>query len=147
LLKRYFHKNFWGPVKVFLKKGLTPKKLALTLALGIIIGLFPIVGTTTILCFIVAVLLRLNIAVIQLVNYFVYPLQLILFIPMIKLGSYFFSESQIPDLSFFLEHKWIAIKIFWVNVLFGVGVWIILAIPLFFIIYYLAYKAFKKELA
>ena len=33
-----------------LRQGITPQKIALTIALGFILGLFPILGTTTALC-------------------------------------------------------------------------------------------------
>ena len=46
-----------------LRQGLTPHKLAMTCALGVVVGIFPVFGTTTILCFAVAIAFRLNIPV------------------------------------------------------------------------------------
>jgi len=145
LIKGYFLKKLWNPLKEFLNQGLSPKKLAFTLALGIVLGLFPVVGTTTILCFIAAIVFRLNIGVIQLVNYFVYPLQLFIFIPTIQLGSYIFNLESIPDLDFFMANILLSLKIFWINVVSGIAIWFLLAIPVFFIVYYLAAKALGKE--
>ena len=65
-----------------LRQGITPQKIALTIAIGITLGLFPILGSTTLLCFLAGVLLGLNQPIIQGVNYLVYPLQVA--------GIYFF---------------------------------------------------------
>ena len=59
-----------------LRQGITPEKIALTIALAAGIGVFPLLGTTTVLCFAIGVPLRLNQALMQLVNYLVYPLQI-----------------------------------------------------------------------
>lgn len=70
-----------------LRQGVTPEKLALSIALGIVVGVFPLLGTTTLLCAGVAVVLRLNLPAIQLVNYLIYPVQLMLLLPFLQAGS------------------------------------------------------------
>jgi uncharacterized protein (DUF2062 family) len=59
-----------------LRQGVTADKIALTLAIGLIFGLFPIFGTTTALCVMAALWLKLNQPLMQLVNWFAAPLQL-----------------------------------------------------------------------
>lgn len=59
-----------------LRQGVTADKIALTLAIGLILGLFPIFGTTSALCVLTALWLKLNQPIIQLVNWFAAPLQL-----------------------------------------------------------------------
>jgi len=59
-----------------LRQGVTADKIALTLAIGLIFGLFPIFGTTSALCVLAALWLKLNQPIIQLVNWFAAPLQL-----------------------------------------------------------------------
>jgi len=78
------------PIVDLLKQGISPEKIALTVALGAFIGVIPMLGTTTILCTLAALWLRLNIPAIQLVNAIVYPLQLILLIPFYRLGAWLF---------------------------------------------------------
>ena len=86
-----FKKNYIKSVLAqALYQGLTPRKLALTCAFGVVLGLFPVFGVTTLLCFVAAFLFRLNIPIIQLVNYLIAPLQLILIIPFIQVGIYLF---------------------------------------------------------
>ena len=145
MLKSYFLRKLWYPVLRYLKMGLTPRKLALTFALGVVFGLFPVVGVTSILCFVIAIALKLNMAVIQVVNYFVYPIQLITFYPMIQFGTYVFGGKEIPDLTYFTDDFIRALSSLGVNILMGIMIWILLAIPLFFITYYLVYFALKKN--
>lgn len=93
--------SFWKrrvvtPFVAQLSQGVTPEKLALTVALGLVLGIFPILGSTTLLCGIAAVVLRLNQPVIQLVNYFAYPAQLALIIPIYRAGEVLFGNAPIP---------------------------------------------------
>ena len=82
----------------FLKMGITPEKLALCIALGFTFGMIPALGTTTILCALTAFILRLNLAAILVVNYFVYPIQLALLLPFIRAGEWLFGSGHL-DLS------------------------------------------------
>ncbi len=78
-----------------LKQGTSPKKLALCAALGVTFGIFPVYGTTTLLCVIAAFVFRLNHAAIQVVNYAVYPLWFIMLVPFFKMGEFMFNASPI----------------------------------------------------
>jgi uncharacterized protein (DUF2062 family) len=75
-------------VALCLRQGVTPARLALTLALGIAIGCLPVVGIPTALCAVLAVALRLNLPAIQAANYAVMPLQLALIVPFARLGGW-----------------------------------------------------------
>jgi uncharacterized protein (DUF2062 family) len=77
----------------WLVQGVTPRRLALTLALGFAIGCFPIVGIPTALCALLALALRLNLPAIQAANYLVMPLQLLLIVPFVRLGGWLFSSA------------------------------------------------------
>lgn len=77
-----------------LRQGTSPGKLAESMAWGAVIGIFPILGTTTILSGVVAIWLRLNHIAIQISNWLVYPLQFALIIPFIKLGSIIFGGPR-----------------------------------------------------
>jgi uncharacterized protein (DUF2062 family) len=79
-----------------LRQGLTPAKLSLSIALGIALSCFPVFGTTTILCTIVALAFRLNLPAIQVGNYLALPLQLILFLPFLRLGERLCHAARMP---------------------------------------------------
>lgn len=78
-----------------LRTGLTPEKLALSIVLGVVLGVFPVIGATTILCGIAGVALGLNQPVIQSVNYVVYPLQFVLLIPFVRAGEWLFGSPRL----------------------------------------------------
>ena len=76
--------------------GATPKKLAWSIAVGLLIGINPILGSTTVVCLAAATVFRLNLAASQLANHIVYPLELILVIPFIHAASHVFHTAPIP---------------------------------------------------
>ncbi len=85
--------NFWRErvlalLIAQLKQGISPQKIALTGTLGLCLAAFPILGSTTLLCFGCAVWLKLNQPVIQLVNWLASPLQLLLIPVFVRLGEW-----------------------------------------------------------
>jgi len=77
----------------WLRQGVSPRRLALTLALGFAIGCIPILGVPTALCALLALVLKLNLPAIQAANYLVMPLQLILIAPFMRLGRWLFAAG------------------------------------------------------
>ena len=92
----FFLRRIARPIVELLRQGVTPEKMALSIALGVALGLFPVLGTTTALCALAALILRLNLPAIQIVNYFVYPLQIVLLIPFFRLGEKLFGAPRLP---------------------------------------------------
>ena len=84
------------PVLALLRMGASPEKLAWSLAIGVAIGINPMLGTTTLLCLAAAFMFRLNIGASQLGNHIVYPLQLLLVIPFIHVGTRVFHTAPLP---------------------------------------------------
>lgn len=68
-------------------EGFTPGRIALILALGLVLGIFPVFGVPTLLCAAVAIVFRLNLAAIQIVNQACSPLQYLLLVPLARLGG------------------------------------------------------------
>jgi uncharacterized protein (DUF2062 family) len=85
-------------VRVALLQGMTPRRLALTLALGVAIGCIPVIGIPTLICAALALALRLNLPAIQAANYLVMPLQLLLIVPFVRLGGWLVSSSHTGSL-------------------------------------------------
>ena len=87
--------SFWqrrviDPIAQQLTQGLTPEKIALTLAVGSAFALFPILGTTTLLCLLMGILLRLNQPIIQIVNALFTPLHIPVIFLMVRFGNFLF---------------------------------------------------------
>jgi uncharacterized protein (DUF2062 family) len=79
----------------WLKCGIAPRQLAFTLALGFAIGCIPLLGVTTAICALLAMLLRLNMPAIQAANWLAMPLQVVLLIPFLRLGQWLFAGYAI----------------------------------------------------
>jgi len=77
----------------WLREGISPRRLALTLALGLAIGCIPVLGVPTVLCAVLAITLKLNQPAIQAANYAAMPLQLLLIVPFMRLGKWMFALS------------------------------------------------------
>lgn len=92
----FLQRRLVAPLLALLRQGVTPRKLALGLALGIVIGLVPIFGISTLLCAIAALALRLNMPAIQLVNYLLTPVQLLLIIPLLRFGEWLARAPRFP---------------------------------------------------
>ena len=78
-----------------MRRGISPRRLALTLALGFAIGCVPVMIVPTFICAALAVTLRLNLAAIQVANYVAMPLQLLLIVPFVRLGAWLFDAGPI----------------------------------------------------
>ena len=133
----------------FLQQGISPEKMALALAIGITIGIVPLLGITTLLCTLIAFWLRLNMAFLQLVNYMVYPMQLLLYIPFLRIGAGFFSKEKfnysLEDITNMLTNDPMGTigKFFVVN-LCGLLLWLIIAPVVFGVSYFIGRVVFKS---
>ena len=74
--------------------GLSPETIALIFALGLVLGVFPVVGVPTLLCGVAAIVFRLNLPAIQLVNQVCSPLQYALLIPLGRAGAHVISGGR-----------------------------------------------------
>jgi uncharacterized protein (DUF2062 family) len=87
-LKNWLIRRFLEPLLALLRAGLAPRRLALCVAIAIVIGNIPILGVSTILCAVIALIFRLNLPAIQLVQAAMAPTQLLLIIPFVRLGEW-----------------------------------------------------------
>ena len=145
----WLRRRIVDPFIDLLKQGITPEKLALSVALGVAIGVFPVLGSTTILCGIAAWALKLNIPAMQLVNFLVYPLQLALLIPFLQTGSKLFGSGQmnltLAQVGALIRgDPWKAISVLGVATLHGILLWMILSPVAIAVIYFVLMPLLKK---
>ena len=137
--------------KTLLGEGMSSGKISLSIALGVALGIFPVIGSTTLLCAIAALVLRLNLPAIQVVNYLVYPLQLVLLAPFYSAGSWLFREQKLPV----VEEKifdllkndfWGSMANLWDLTTYAVIAWLMLS-PLLIVILYGLLKPVIRSIA
>jgi hypothetical protein len=150
--EEFFYRRIGLPIVELLRQGVTPEKLALSLALGIAFGVFPVLGTTTALCALAALVLRLNLPAIQIVNYFVYPAQIALLFPFFRLGEKLFGAPRLPlsaaqILAMFRANLWGATQFLWTTVWHAAIAWCLVAPPVAAILYLILVPLFQRVLA
>lgn len=72
--RAFWRRQFADPLLAQLTQGITPDKIALTIAVGSALAMFPIIGVTSLLCLLAGVLLRLNQPILQMFNQTLFPL-------------------------------------------------------------------------
>lgn len=140
------------PFRIIPKEGFTPEKLALSVTIGIVAGLFPVIGFTTLLGLALTAAFRQNIALVQSVSWLLSLVQLLLIIPLMRMGALLWDQQNIhitlgqmelafqPGILSGLE----TIGIFH---LYGILAWIILAIPSGAFSYYALLMVFRRRIA
>ena len=92
------------PLLRVLRGGVTPRRLAWSLALGMVIGINPTVGLTTFAVILLAWAFGLNQVASQIGTHVVAPLHLLCFIPFIEAGVYLFHTKRLPMTRKQIEH-------------------------------------------
>ena len=95
-MRDFLQRRLIAPLLTLMRQGVTPRKLAQSLALGIMLGLIPVLGVSSVLCALVALTWRLNMPAIQLVNYLLTPLQLLLIVPFLRFGERLVNAPPFP---------------------------------------------------
>jgi len=147
----FFRRRVTRPIVELMRQGVTPEKMAMSLALGAALGVFPVVGTSTALCALVAFLWRLNLPAIQIVNYFVYPLQIALLIPFFRAGERLFGAPHLPlslaqILTVVHASFWGATRFLWTTIWHAAVAWCLIA-PIFVALAYVILVALLRRIA
>lgn len=114
-----------------MQQGATPHRLALSISLAATLALFPVLGTTTVLCLGAGAALKLNHPLMQLVNYALAGVQLLLLVPLWRAGEWLgaphlsLSAEQIQRQ--FSESFWHSLGEFGWIALGGIAAWTIAA--------------------
>jgi len=150
-MKEFFQKRLLRPILQLLIQGITPEKIALSLAFGFMLGIFPVLGTTSLLCLIAALLFRLNLPAVQLVNLLVNPLWFVLLIPFIRLGERLFGVPPLAMTSsqiLALAHAGFvhSVRVLWLASLRAAAAWLLVG-PLGIIALYLTLVPVIRRMA
>jgi len=123
------------PLREQLRRGLSPRELSVTISLGAALGVFPILGSTTALCFLAAWAFRLNHPVIQAANWLVAWVQPALILLFVRLGESAMGAEPVPFdprelIEAFLASPTAFLARFGLTGLHGIVGWAMVAVPL-----------------
>jgi uncharacterized protein (DUF2062 family) len=129
-------RNVWqrrvaDPIVAQLTQGLTAEKIALTIAIGSAVAMFPIIGTTTLLCLLIGIVMRLNQPIIQAVNYACTPIHITFILFAFRWGDRLFGAAhsrlefrQIKQLA--MEHPLDFVAKYSMTAVHAIVIWIVL---------------------
>lgn len=137
------------PLSNIRKQEFSSETLALSVSIGIIGGSFPVFGLATYICLLLTLVFKQNIILVQVANWFAYPLQILLLIPFMKLGNSIITGG---DLKITMNQVVIAFQSGLLNgirevgiiSLYGIIAWVAISIPCLFILYTLFLILFKN---
>jgi uncharacterized protein (DUF2062 family) len=140
LLGRRFASPVVNRLQTVVTSGLTPEKLALTLCVGTALGVMPLLWGTTLICIMLAHILRLNQVALQSINYLLYPLQLALLLPFYKMGAWLFPYGPLLPLHILatlVKNPWSSFNILGWMTIKAVAAWMIAVLPTTLLVYWI----------
>lgn len=141
-------RNLGQKLKGLLKQGLTPKELALSISIAVLIGVFPIYGTTTFILAFLALRLRLNLPIMIAVSYVLTPAQILLIIPFARVGEFLFGFETLGMDMESLQNAYAdgILEVFSKysgRLVLAVGGWMIVTIPIAVLLYVILFQIFR----
>jgi uncharacterized protein (DUF2062 family) len=148
------HESLWrrwvlNPVITQLTQGITAAKIAQAIAFGVTIGVFPLLGTPTLLSLAIGVPLKLNQPVLQVFRELSYPLQLATVLLFMRAGESLFGAEHVPlSIPMLMERFFAApgqfLADFGMIGLYAVVVWLLIAPILFGVIYFISRPVIER---
>jgi hypothetical protein len=148
--------SFWrrrvvAPVLAQLTQGVTPDRIALTLAVGTACSLLPFLGFTALLNLGVGLWLRLNQPILQTLNQLLGPLQLVLIIGYVRVGEVIWRAAPMPLsvgilMKAFKDDPWAFVQRFGWTGVHAATAWLI-SVPLIVATLYYALRPVLRRLA
>ena len=145
----WLRRRILEPLLALLREGVSPDRLALCVAVGVVVGNIPILGISTILCAAIALAFRLNLPAIQLVQAAMAPTQVLLIIPFVRLGEWILRVPAQPlsikeGLALLARGAGQAIVVLWDAILHAGLAWIMVAPFAVYLFYKLLTPVFAR---
>ncbi len=133
-MANFFRNRILNPLLLQLKAGITPQKLATSVAIGAVVGTFPVLGSTTLLGLASGLVFRLNHLAVQVALNVTYPLQLLFLIPLLAAGGSLLHAPVPASLDAlqvqFHAGVWATLQTFAMATVGAILVWLVVAVPL-----------------
>ena len=149
MLRALLRKRLLDPASRLLGQGVTPESISFAVAAGAVISVCPFIGIPTPLCAVVSLRWKLNMLIIQGVNFLCAGLQWLLLIPFLRGGEWLFGAERFPlsvgELKARLaEHFWGTAVGFGKSAVYGLALWVVLAPPAGWLIYRATLPLFRR---
>lgn len=130
-----------GPILQQLTQGISPSKIAQAIAFGLALGIFPIIGSNTLLTLVLGIPLKLNQPILQAFKTLAYPLQWAMLLGFYRAGEWLFNAPHvsihIPTMmERFFSEPGPFFRDYGMTALYGIAVWCLAAPPLTTLLYF-----------
>jgi uncharacterized protein (DUF2062 family) len=151
-MKNWLNRQVVEPLVALLMEGIAPHRLALCVAIGVVVGNIPILGVSSVLCAVIALTFRLNLPAIQIVQASMAPTQVLLIIPFVRLGEWILRLPPEPlslkqGMALLAQGAGHAIAVLWVSILHAGLAWMLVAPLAVYFIYKLLTPVFDRAAA
>lgn len=133
-----------------LKQGLTPKELSQSIIVSGLISTIPILGVSTFIITTVSLKRKLNLPVMISLSYLLWPVQILLIIPFIRIGEFIFSVPRNPHsvdeiIASFQNSFFQTLSRLSFELLCGLGGWLLTAVPVAVVAYWVSLLFLKEK--
>jgi uncharacterized protein (DUF2062 family) len=151
-MKDFFKRRLIDPLLALLSQGVAPDRLALCVAIGVTVGCVPILGVSTILSALIALVFRLNLAAMQLSQAVMGPLQILLIVPFVRLGEWLTGAAPQPvsikaGLELLKQGVWHAVVVLKDAIIHAGIAWTLVAPLMVFLLYRILKPVFIRSAA
>jgi hypothetical protein len=150
-MKATLHRWFVRPILQQLTQGVTAPKIAQAIAWGVTLGIFPIIGSNTLLTLLVGVPMKLNQPVLQAFKTISYPLQWSLLLVFYRAGEWLFNAPHVSIHVPTMMERFFAepgpfFRDYGMTALYGIAAWCLVA-PLILAALYFSTRPLIQRLA
>ncbi|MBP6759763.1 MAG: DUF2062 domain-containing protein [Flavobacterium sp.] len=137
-------------ITVLFKQGLTPKEISKSIIVSGLISTIPILGVSTFIITTISLKSKLNLPIMIALSYLMWPIQILLIIPFIRVGEFIFSVPQNHHtveeiISSFQNSFFQTLGQLSFELLCGLGGWLLTATPVAFGVYLLVDLFLKSD--
>lgn len=133
-MREFFRARVINGLQQQLQAGVTSQKLAMSVAVGALVGTFPVLGSTTLVSLACGFVFRLNHLAVQVSKELTYPLQLLLLIPLLRAGGKLLGAPVPASLAAlqlqFRAGAWSTLQIFARATGGAIMLWLVAGVPL-----------------
>jgi hypothetical protein len=135
-------------IVALLSQGLSAKKITQSIIFSALFTVIPLFGVSTFLITLISIKKRLNLPIMIALSYVIWPFQILLLIPFMKIGEFIFSipprnHSIDEILALYQENFFKLISQLSLDLLYALIAWILVAVPIAFVLNWITHLVLK----
>jgi len=142
-------KSLKNKITALFKQGLSPLQLSESIIVSGLFSIIPILGVSTFLLTFLSIKRKLNLPIMIAISYLMWPIQVLLIIPFIRVGEFIFSvpssHHTVEEIINSFQNSFLqTLSQLSFEILCGLGGWLCTAVPISIGIYFISLLFFRK---